>query len=379
MEEGGIYIHIPFCRNKCLYCDFYSGGSRIADWNKYTKALEEEFNLRQSEMDFNPVTLYLGGGTPSLIPSGYLNGLVKFLNERVRNNYWKEFTLELNPEDVTSDKCRDWKKIGINRISLGLQTLDDNILKNIGRKHISKQGLEALAILGQHFDNVSVDLMFGLPGQTPEIYEKTISQILKLNPTHISSYSLMLEPGTALTHLNEKKKIKLPSEHDWLKMFDITNNKLAENGYHRYEISNYSLNGFESIHNTNYWLGKPYMGLGPGAHSYDGKSIRKANPKDIKGYLSYFLSSTKNIIHFYEEENLSQNDLCEEMIMTRMRTKKGLDLELFKEKFGDIKKEKLLQQSNKYLQSGLLKESSGYLFFTEKGWLIFDTILSDII
>lgn len=347
MEEGGIYIHIPYCKNKCLYCDFYSGGERIADWKSLVEGIITEFESREVELKFNPETLYIGGGTPSLLPFDSLNILISSLNKRLEKDYWKEFTIEVNPEDVTQEKCEEWKNIGINRISLGLQTLNDHELKFIGRKHSASTGEMAIELLKEFFENISVDLMFGLPDQNLQSYEFTLRKVISLRPKHISSYSLMLEQGTALTLLQQQGKINLPKEEEWLKMFNITKELLLEAGYLQYEISNYAMDGFESRHNSNYWLGKPYLGLGPSAHSYDGARIRRANPSDIKGYLKHFVKSEKNGNVFYNQEFLSDIELEEEMIMTRLRMSSGLNLKTFEKKFGQGRKK--ISFNNPYL------------------------------
>ena len=377
--KGGIYIHVPFCNNKCLYCDFYSGGSRIADWDKYVLALQNELNSREKELVFDPLTLYIGGGTPSLMPIHHLRMLIHYIKKKVSKTDWDEFTLEVNPEDVTKNNCEEWKSLGVNRVSLGLQTLNTDLLKKIGRRHDDKTGLKALELLLNTFNNVSVDLMFGLPEQSLSNHEKTIDIIINLRPHHISSYSLMLEPGTPMTLLENQGKIILPPEEDWIRMFQMTVDKLKSSGYIHYEISNYSLPGYQSVHNTSYWQGAPYLGLGPSAHSYDGVNIRRANPKDIKGYLKNFLNPVSSIKKIYSEEYLSYEERREEMVMTRLRTSQGLNLKEFLLKFGKENKKKLQQKSREYIFQGLMKESMGYLSFTEKGILVSDTILSHLI
>lgn len=380
MKEGGIYIHVPFCKNKCLYCDFYSGGARIVDWSKYTDSLLSEFDRRKEEIDFHPSTLYIGGGTPSLMPVESLERICTHINNELNYPVWKEFTIEVNPEDVEVEKVELWKKMGINRVSIGIQTLDSKELKRLGRRHTPEDSIKALNILRRYFVNVSVDLMFGIPGQTVENYKKSLDKILETEPQHISSYSLMLEEGTAMTLLESQNKISLPNEEECIKMYHLTLDRLRNAGYRRYETSNFSKLGFESIHNTNYWLGKPYLGLGPSAHSYDGESIRRANRNDIKGYIKEFEKKSKdNISNFYIEENLSFNELREEMVMTRLRMEEGLDLEEFSEKFGEKEKNNLLQQSSPFVQRNLLKEKNGRIYFTEEGFLISDSILSRLI
>lgn len=378
MEEGGIYIHVPFCRNKCLYCDFYSAGSRIADWNAYEEAVVNEFHERKDEIGQIPTTFYIGGGTPSLMPLKNMERIVETINKGFGKFLWKEFTLEVNPEDVTKDNSEQWKKIGVNRVSIGIQSLNDTELKKIGRRHDSLEGIEAIQILKEDFDNISVDIMFGLPGQTIESYKDTLERIIDLDPTHISSYSLMLEKGTAMTLLAEKERIILPEEEEWLNMYRLTTSFLKRAGYRRYEISNYSLPGRESKHNSNYWLGKPYLGLGPGAHSYDGAGIRRGNPYDLKGYLKRF-SENKDTTPFYNEEILTDVEIQEEYVMTRLRTVNGIGLTDFERNFGKNEMGKLLNKVESYLRQGNIKKENGRIFLTDEGFKVFDTILSSLI
>lgn len=379
MKAGGIYLHIPFCRSKCLYCDFYSGGSRIADWNVYIRSMINELQARESELNFHPVTLYIGGGTPSLIPPNNLEELISTISKKTGSGPWEELTLEVNPEDVSSELCHSWKNIGINRISIGIQSLNDDELKRIGRRHDALTAMKSIELVKEEFDNVSVDLMFGLPGQRVESYKKSLDGIISLQPSHLSAYSLMLESGTAMTLLEEKGKISLPDEDEWIEMFKITTEKFQSEGYRRYEISNYSLPGYESRHNSNYWNSSPYLGLGPGAHSYDGHKTRKANPKDIKGYIKFFNEKIKCENPFYIEEKLTDKEHQEEMIMTRLRTVKGLDMKEYEEYYGENKINILRHQASGFISRGFMEEESGFLYFTEKGFLIMNDILINLI
>lgn len=376
MKEGGIYVHVPYCRNKCLYCDFYSGGERIADWDNFNKAVINELKSRFGEINFRPTTLYLGGGTPSLMPSDNFKGIIADINSSLNIEAWKEFTIEVNPEDVNESKCKIWKDSGVNRISLGIQSLNDSELKVIGRKHSAQDAVRAFNLMQNYFENISVDLMFGIPDQTIDSFTTTLDRIIELSPNHISAYSLMLEPGTAMTLLVNKYGLKLPKEDEWLQMFQIANSKLKESGYLRYETSNYALTGYESKHNKSYWMGLPYLGLGPGAHSYNGDRIRRSNPNDIKGFINnYILNPTV----FYKEENLSEEELKEEMIMTRLRMAKGLDLKEFNLAFGEKEKNNLLHRASPFIKQNLMKEKEGSLSFTYEGFLISDSILSKLI
>lgn len=377
---SGIYIHIPYCRKKCLYCDFYTGGLRIADWRGYTDSIINELEIRKDELKETPKTLYLGGGTPSLIPESDFNRLIKSLNKNLDLSNIREFTIEVNPEDVTEDKIEIWKQGGVNRVSIGVQSFNYQELSTVGRTHDSMQAENAVLRLQREFKNVSVDLMFGLPGQTPDSYRQSLEKVISIRPTHLSSYSLMLEEGTALTMLVDRKDILLPDESSWNEMQRITDEKLQEVGYERYEISNYCLKGFESQHNSSYWNGEPYLGLGCGAHSYDGNSIRRWNPNDIKGYIKFYGRKEKieKNNNFFEEEILEEKELIEEMILTRLRTKGGISLAQFKSKFGEKEADKLKIKARPFLETGLLKETADGLSMTDKGYPISDLIIREL-
>ncbi|MCH5226225.1 MAG: radical SAM family heme chaperone HemW [Muribaculaceae bacterium] len=379
--SAGLYIHVPFCRNKCLYCDFYTGGSRIADWQKYVTAIKNELHTRRNELNEEVSTLYIGGGTPSLIPSENFTDLIKDIQSITGKKEWDEFTIEVNPEDVTPEKISIWKDLGVNRVSVGVQSFNDKELKVIGRKHSAREALEAMALLAKNFHNLSIDLMFGLPGQTIESYRNTLEYLNKIKPQHVSLYSLMLEEGTAMTHLVNNRKVDLPPESEWLKMFQLSNDFLKSLGFERYEISNYALPGCKSIHNYSYWQGQPYLGLGPGAHSYDGKNTRRANPNDLKGYVKFFSERKEknNEKKFFLEEILNEKELREEFIITRLRTTQGVNLDEFAQKFGEEATNNLFQSSLPFLNSGELKEVDGFLKFTDKGFLISDPIMASLI
>lgn len=382
-QETGIYIHIPFCRKKCLYCDFFSGGGRGVDWKRFTESLVSEFIQRREELKTVPSTLYIGGGTPSLMPLGALSYLVSKIKEiSGKTDDWDEFTIEVNPEDVTEEACEVWKQCGVNRISMGVQSLNDKELKIIGRNHNSGGALKAVDILRKNFDNYTVDLIFGLPGQALASWKDTVNKVINIRPAHISAYSLMFEEGTALTALREQGRLSFPTEEECVEMWIYLRKELGKAGYHQYELSNYALPGRESIHNQRYWLGNPYLGLGPSAHSYDGQRTRRANPNDIRGYINYFgdgkRSGSSADGERYIEEILTDEELKEERIMLAMRMKKGLNLEDFRKDFGEKALQKLLSNSKKILGSGKLELVEGYIRLTDEGLMIADDIILEM-
>lgn len=376
-----LYVHIPYCNGKCIYCDFYSAGKRIAQWEVYKDCLLEELKQRKDEFRRIPETIYFGGGTPSLLPDNIFISLVDEINTILnKSKEWSEFTIEVNPEDITELKCEAWKNAGVNRVSMGVQSLIDSELKKIGRKHDSKTAIQAIKILKNYFENISVDIMFGLPGQTLNSLRQSVETLISFRPTHFSAYALMLEEGTALTHLASKGIISLPGEEETLEMWKLLSGVLKENGFRRYEISNYAVAGYESKHNSGYWQGKAYMGLGPSAHSYDGNNIRKWNNADIKNYIRHYSGDSSFIFEkIGDEETLSKEELLEEMIMTRLRTAKGLNLNEFKEKLGEIRLDKLLKKANTQISLGFLQRNQDHLSLLETGFYTSDTVFLELI
>lgn len=387
----GTYIHIPFCRCKCLYCDFFSVGDRLADWNALVSAILNEARFRISSGSFlnsslspssdEEFTLYIGGGTPSLMPSREFERLSSGIRELLGNII--EFTIEVNPDDVNGEMIKVWKDSGVSRISMGVQSLVDTELKAIGRRHDANEAVNAYELLRKNFKNISLDLMFGLPGQTEESLMHTLKGFLKMRPEHISAYSLMYEERSALTRLLKKGEIEEVSDIDSYKMFGLISESLAMAGYEQYEISNYALPSFRSRHNSLYWTGKPYIGLGPGAHGFNGLSTRYFNKNDISSYNNFWNNPQKELSlqgdrHICEYENLSVDELREEFIMTRLRTVEGLDIEEFSDKFGLYNRDRLLRSANKYIKTGHVLESDSKLILTKKGLYISDDIISSL-
>lgn len=379
MKESSLYIHIPYCMSKCIYCDFYSGGASCADWVRLKDSFLNELSSRKDELQSIPDTLYVGGGTPSLMPQDIFLELIDSACNIINpSRIWTEFTIEVNPDDVTEEKCKSWKNAGVNRVSIGIQSLNDSELKAIRRRHDSRQGINAYQILRKYFSNISIDLMFGIPGQTLESWRDTVSKVISLNPRHLSAYSLMLEEGTALTTLYNQGKVELPEEETIDEMWRYLSDELKRYGYEQYEISNYCIPGCRSKHNSRYWSANPYLGLGPSAHSFDGNNIRRFNPSDLKGYLSFFTSPVheegKSSV-FYVEERLSEYERIEERILTRMRTKEGIDLVEFKKEFGEQHCQRLLENAAPLVSSGEVTIDSDHLSLTHSGIMMSNRII----
>lgn len=372
-ENFGIYIHFPFCRRKCIYCDFYSVGERLADWEAFARAVENEFSVSSLPFEVFP-SLYMGGGTPSLAPPELISRFRRMIPVEVG-----EFTIEVNPDDVTEEKARAWREVGVNRVSMGIQTLNDDELKAIGRRHTADQAEKAYSILRKYFSNISLDLIFGLPGQTLSSLSATLDRFIEMRPEHISAYSLMYEERTALTRMRDSGKVEEIPDEDSVEMFRLVTSKLKEAGYERYEISNYALPGYRSHHNSNYWKGIPYIGLGPSAHSYDGDRTRRYNLPDLALYIKEYGDQIKEYgDHIKEYEFLSEEELREEMIMTRLRMIEGLDLLEFEDRFGKEERISLEKRAKPFLSSGDLIYMHNHIALSESGVMISDEIISEL-
>lgn len=370
---AGVYIHIPFCARKCVYCDFYSVGARLADWPRLVSALLDEARVRVPELTGAGAkcdTLYIGGGTPSLLPPGEFGRLaagVLSLTGPV-----SEFTVEVNPDDVTGELADAWRGAGIDRVSMGVQSLVDDELRAIGRRHDSRRAREAYDTLRRRFGNVSLDLMFGLPGQTRRSLRESVAGVIDMRPEHVSVYSLMYEERTALTRMRDSGRIDETPEEESAAMFADITEMLDSAGYEQYEISNYSLPGFRSRHNSAYWSGEAYVGLGPAAHSYDGLRTRRANAPDVRAYISRWLDGGGDAVTV---ETLTDDELREEMIMTRLRTRGGIPLEEFRRRFGAVAFRSLLSASRRWVAAGLMEERDGALALSRRGVMVSDEII----
>lgn len=393
-KKSGLYLHIPFCRKKCLYCDFFSAGESLADWDGFVEALLNEASARKGDLPYPPSTIYIGGGTPSLMPSSQLSKLMKGIKERFPDSEAEEITLEANPDDVNEEKIEAWHNAGINRISIGIQSFQDEELSAVGRRHTGRQAQAALKMLRGAFENVSADLIFGLPHQTLESWKESVDLMTALAPDHISAYSLMYEEGTPLTVLQKSGRIRSVGEEESELMFKYLTERLKYSGYSRYEISNYSLPGKESRHNTMYWESAPYLGLGPSAHSYDGLKTRRWNPCDLRSYLSYFGAGYNHHIathqdlqkefrretshQFFQEEILNDEELREEFLLTRMRLAEGMDTREYAIRWGDEAKDRLLQIARRKIAEGRLAYDGINLRLTDLGVMTADNIILDL-
>ena len=371
LKVAGVYIHIPYCKSKCSYCDFYST-PQVTTISQYVDALLVEAKLRASLIGDAPIkTLYIGGGTPSVMPTSLLQKLVHGLSDILDLSQVEEFTIEVNPDDVTVEYVIALRQLGINRVSMGVQSFIDSELRAINRRHSSQQAINAAtSIKAGGINNVSIDLIYGLPGQTLTSWQLSINQALALEVQHISAYNLSYEPGTRLWVMREKGRVQEVSDDECIAMYDYLVNILKSAGYEHYEISNFALPGYRSRHNSSYWNFTPYLGLGAAAHSFDG-TARSYNPSNLKLYIES-LDSGKTA---FVEENLEWWERHDEEVMVRLRTCDGLDTALIREHYGEKAYNSINEKSNKFLVSGLLEKHGDTLVLTHKGVMVSDTII----
>lgn len=367
-NDIGIYIHIPFCLQKCFYCDFNSYANKQELVEKYTFALCNEI-LKNAEIlsQYKISTIYMGGGTPSYIDSKYIKQILDTLFLFVDKEYLKEVTIEVNPNSVTEEKLKVYKDSGVNRLSIGLQTNHNDILKKIGRAHKIEEFEKALDIANKvGFNNISADLIYPLPDLDLNRFNETLDYILNLkdkNIKHISIYNLEIHENTKLKFLLDEGYVTLVDEDEEYEMYTALNKRFKEAGYNRYEISNYSIPGYESNHNLRYWNQSLYLGFGAGASSFFGGS-RYRNENSIEKYISYL---DKGISIIAEKEDLDLLSLMKEYVMLALRKIEGLDVTNFKSKYKKDVYELFSEELNSLINDGLLEKEGNYIHLTQRG------------
>ncbi|UEG51151.1 radical SAM family heme chaperone HemW [Ferruginibacter lapsinanis] len=369
---SGIYIHIPFCKQACHYCNFHFSTS-LKQKDELIAALIKEITLTSpAEEDKDIETLYFGGGTPSIISIDDLQLIFDALQQKFTFSNTIEITLEANPDDITDEKLQQWKSIGINRFSIGIQSFIEEELKWMNRAHTAAESLICIdKIRNAGFENFSVDLIYGSPILTNEQWQKNVAIVTEKNIPHISCYALTVEPKTALDKLiAQHKKAPVDAEKQ-AEQFSLLMDWMNAAGYEHYEISNYAKPGFRSKHNSSYWQQKKYYGFGPSAHSFDGKS-RRWNISNNAVYIQ----SLQNDALSFEEEILTETQALNEYIMTSLRTMEGLNLEHVSLKFGKDKSEKLKVKSEKW--KGKIKYINTSICLTNEGKLFADGIAADL-
>ena len=372
---AGIYIHIPFCKQRCTYCAFYST-TLYNIRERYVEALCKELVMRKEYAGNETVeTIYLGGGTPSTLSIEQLKMICDTIYATYRISPTPEITIECNPDDLTPEFLAQLKELPFNRISMGVQSFNDTQLKRLGRRHNADKARQAVKnARDAGYDNISIDLIFALPGSTITEWEHDLDCAITLQPNHISAYNLTYEEGTPMHRALERGDFAELSEEENIEQFQMLIAKLKEADYRHYEISNFAQPGYESRHNSNYWNDTPYIGCGAAAHSYDGTS-RQWNIADIQEYIKGIEESCPN----FEIEELSEEERYNDTILTRLRTTDGLPLAWMKEKFSDKLNRHMQRAAEKEIALGNLKEENGSLSLTEKGIFISDAVIRELI
>lgn len=371
---AGIYIHYPFCKSRCYYCDFYSvTDSRLAD--SFLNALIFEIDLRQQMLEGQEVeTIYLGGGTPSLLSPTSIKRILDHINNKFQVSEQPEISIELNPDDITPTYARKLKSIGINRVSLGIQAFYNYHLRLMNRRHKVLGSLKAIdALKNAGFDNISIDLIYGLPELTLTEWEKTLKKAVNLEIQHISAYHLTYEKNTVFNKLKENNILKPIDEDFSFEQFYLMSEHFESNDFIHYEISNFGHLGRFSQHNINYWKNVPYLGLGPSAHSFDGNN-RYWNVSDISKYIRI----DKKHDDIREKEELSAKDHFNEYIMTGLRTYWGIDLKFIEKRFSKDLAINTERHAMPYLDSEHIKKEGQKLLLTRTGMFISDKITADL-
>ncbi|WP_333809403.1 radical SAM family heme chaperone HemW [Flavobacterium sp.] len=370
---SGIYIHIPFCKQACHYCDFHFS-TNLKKKDEMVLALAKEIEMRKNEFQDEIVeTIYFGGGTPSILSIEDL----KFLIDEVYRNYKvvenPEITVEANPDDLTENRIIELSKNKVNRLSIGIQSFFEDDLKLMNRAHNAEEAKKCLETATQYFDNISIDLIYGVPEMSNEKWLQNIETALSFGVPHISSYALTVEPKTALHSFIQKGIIPQPDDEVAQEHFHILVDKLSENGFIHYELSNFGKENYFSKNNSSYWLGKKYIGIGPSAHSYDGKN----RGWNVSNNSLYIKSIQENKLPI-EIETLTKTDRYNEYIMTGLRTIWGVSLERIEQEFGKIYLDYLNQQATKFIEDHLLFIDNNILRTTKKGKFLSDGIASDL-
>jgi len=375
VKQTAIYIHIPFCDHKCIYCDFYSI-INYDNLHNYLTAIKKEIELREKKFSENReiISIFFGGGTPSFMTPGYIGEIINSItkNFSVRND--AEITLETNPGTVSKQKLKDFLSVGINRLSIGIQSFNDNELKFLTRIHDSQTAIETVNSAAQSgFNNISVDLIFNLPDQSKKMWKKNLDISVSLPITHISAYSLILERGTILNKMVLDGKVQMQDPDHDAELYETTIEVLTNNRFSQYEVSNFAKENYECIHNNAYWRYKDYLGFGTSAHSF-------INGKRWWNYssLNFYLEKMKNDNPVAGEEVLTDNQMHDEYIMLAMRSK-GLDINDYKNRFGSMWINKVQNDLTEYQSKGYLSIDDNFIKFTPKGFTLCDEIIGRLL
>lgn len=373
---AGVYIHVPFCQSRCAYCDFYST-TLLTHREGYVNTVCRELALRLSELGDEPIeTIYLGGGTPSTLRIEELRRIIKATLPLGGTEETREVTLEANPDDLTEAYVQGLRTLPINRVSIGIQSFHDRTLRLVGRRHTASEAIEAVRRLQRHgLSNISIDLIYGLPGETLDDWLYSLNEAIALGVKHISAYHLTYEEGTRLWHMKEQGAVSPIDEEQSIRAFELLREKLLAAGYEHYEISNFALPGYHSRHNSSYWQDVKYIGVGPGAHSYDG-SNRRWNLSSLTDYIATPLG--EDVPH--EVEHLTTDERYDERIITALRTARGIDLTQLLDDFGERYHTHCLRCAAPYIERGqLIHTSDNRLHLTPESIFISDAVMRDLL
>ena len=382
---SGIYLHIPFCKSKCAYCNFFSLVTE-KKMDDYVSALKKEIINRKSYLGDDVVkTIYFGGGTPSLLPIKYVEEILELLHKNYNIISNPEVTLEINPDTIDKDKMMSLKQLGVNRMSVGIQSFNDDDLRYLGRRHDSRHALQVLDDLsGVGFDRITLDLIYGMPTLTEEKWNHNLDIFFSTGISHLSAYALTVEPKTILGQKIEKEELQEVSEEDTIRHYNILVERTKENGFEHYEISNFAKEGCRSQHNSIYWQDVKYLGLGPSAHSYDGDS-RQWNVSNLTKYIQFVnadidtdTDADTDMVRYYEREILSKEDKYNEYVMTSLRTSWGCNIDKIERDYGKSYAHNFLENIKKYLDSGIMLMKNNNFILTDEGMLFADGIAADL-
>lgn len=372
---AGVYVHIPFCKQRCIYCDFYSTTGSVLK-TAYICDVVAEARHRQGELPADECvkTLYLGGGTPSQLDPEAMTVMLNGLRQALPLDALEEFTVEVNPDDVTLEYLQWMKSLGVNRVSMGVQSFVDRELQLIRRRHDARAAQQAVrCIRDAGINNISIDLIYGIPGQTVDSWHHSVEEAVALSVQHISAYNLSYEKGTPLWRMRELGQVTEVDDDTCVAMYQLLVERMKEAGYEHYEISNFALPGYHSRHNSAYWDGTPYLGLGAAAHSFDGK-VRRYNPADLQKYLDRINEDGVA----YEEEQLTTDELYDETVMLALRTSRGLDTAIVHDRFGQEVYDYLMAQARPHIDAGYLTALGGWLRLTPQAVMLSDAIIRDL-
>lgn len=368
---AGIYIHIPFCSRRCHYCDFYST-TDLDKCEKFAWAAGRELERQRNYLGNAPLkSIYFGGGTPSLLRPAFIAGLLDTISSLWDTSSVEEITLEANPDDLSPAYLEELASTSINRLSIGIQSFDDDHLQLMNRRHTAAEAVHAvLEAKKAGFNNITIDLIYGIPGMSEAQWERNILKALLLDVPHISAYHFTIEPETRFGSMAAGGKITAVDEEVSRKQYSMLHDMLRADYYEHYEISNFARPGFRAIHNSSYWTGEPYLGIGPSAHSFNGTERRRTLPD-----MGLYLNGEDGI---YETEPLSAGDMYNEYIMVSLRRKEGVDTQLLAERFGEEKLKKFLTKARRFVAEGVMDTFKGHYRILARHWLVSDAVISDL-